>query len=254
MVWPINLSGPRDGAIASFRLKNVDLDARTVFHDGRDVKTKARKTFKLVFFPVGPEPKEIFASYVRMRKKTSLPPGRPAVSLNGLRQGRRRVSTPRGSWTCGATAEPIRRIFRDAFTAVGLPAFNPHSFRARRWCGLASRFAGRPKNGRHGAKNWSRKRSYDIRGLRRGARASAGRNHGQPRQAQRHGLAVGIDLEALTAFLMSADRSGRFGSSNFAIVNLAPLSLTLLNLKFPRLLTAWRATRNFPQSRAQAFP
>lgn len=28
-----------------------------------------------------------------------------------------------------ATAEPIRRIFRDAFTAAELPAFNPHSFR-----------------------------------------------------------------------------------------------------------------------------
>ena len=34
------LSGARDGAIASFRLKHVDLDAQTVFQDGRDEKTK----------------------------------------------------------------------------------------------------------------------------------------------------------------------------------------------------------------------
>lgn len=40
------LSGARDGAIATFRLKHVDIDARTVFHDGRAVKTKARKIFK----------------------------------------------------------------------------------------------------------------------------------------------------------------------------------------------------------------
>lgn len=33
------------------------------------------------------------------------------------------------SRACWTTAEPIRRIFRAAFTAVGLPYANPHSFR-----------------------------------------------------------------------------------------------------------------------------
>lgn len=125
------LSGARDGAIASFRLKHVDLDARTVFHDGRDVKTKARKTFKSVFFPVGPEPEEIFAAYVRMLKDDlGFRPEDPlfpstAVAPNADGEFQRQGLT-RDMW---ATAEPIRRIFRDAFTAVGLPAFNPHSFR-----------------------------------------------------------------------------------------------------------------------------
>ena len=125
------LSGARDGAIASFRLKHVDHYARTVFHDGRDVKTKARKTFRSVFFPVGPEPEEIFASYVRMLKDDLgfrpedplFPSTVAAPNANGEFQSQGLL---RDMW---ATAEPIRRIFRDAFTAVGLPAFNPHSFR-----------------------------------------------------------------------------------------------------------------------------
>jgi integrase len=50
------LTGARDGAIASFRLKHVDLAAQSVFQDGREVATKRRKTFTTIFFPVGAEP------------------------------------------------------------------------------------------------------------------------------------------------------------------------------------------------------
>lgn len=125
------LSGARDGAIASFRLKHIDLEARTVFHDGRDVKTKARKTFKSVFFPVGSEPEGIFASYVHMLKNELRfrpeDPLFPSTAITPNAEGEfQRQGLTRDMWT---TAEPIRRIFRDAFTAVGLPAFNPHSFR-----------------------------------------------------------------------------------------------------------------------------
>jgi integrase len=125
------LSGARDGAIASFRLKHVDLDARTIFHDGRDVKTKGRKTFRSVFFPVGLELEEIFASYVRMlkadlgfRAEDPLFPS-TAVARNADGEFQPHGLT-REMW---ATAEPIRRIFRDAFAGAGLPPFIPHSFR-----------------------------------------------------------------------------------------------------------------------------
>jgi len=58
------LSGARDGAIVTFRLKHLDLTAGTIFQDGREVKTKRRKTFTSHFFPVGPQPLEIVADYV----------------------------------------------------------------------------------------------------------------------------------------------------------------------------------------------
>lgn len=50
-----------------------------------------------------------------------------AVAPNAEGEFQRQGLT-RGMW---AMAEPIRRIFRDAFTAVRLPPFNPHSFRKR---------------------------------------------------------------------------------------------------------------------------
>ena len=117
------LSGARDGAIASFKLKHVDIEARTVFQDGRDVKTKARKTFKSVFFPVGHEPEDIFASYVRMLKgELSFRPEDPLFPSTTVAQNAdgefQSQGLTRDMW---ATAEPIRRIFRDAFTEA--PAF-----------------------------------------------------------------------------------------------------------------------------------
>src|SRR3546814_19333235 len=47
------LTGARDGALASFRLKHVDLLQGRVDQDARDVKTKASKPFATCFFPVG---------------------------------------------------------------------------------------------------------------------------------------------------------------------------------------------------------
>src|ERR1017187_5551203 len=49
------LTGARDSAIASMKLKHVDLAASKVFQDAREVNTKFSKTFPTFFFPVGDE-------------------------------------------------------------------------------------------------------------------------------------------------------------------------------------------------------
>jgi site-specific recombinase XerD len=49
------LTGARDSAIASMKLKHVDLVAGYVYQDARDVRTKFSKTFNTYFFPVGDE-------------------------------------------------------------------------------------------------------------------------------------------------------------------------------------------------------
>jgi integrase/recombinase XerD len=201
------LSGARDGAIASFRLKHVDLGARTVFHDGRDVKTKARKTFKSVFFPVGPEPEEMFASYVRMLKEDlGFRPEDPlfpstAVALNAGGEFQRQGLT-RDMW---ATTEPIRSIFRDAFTAVGLPAFNPHSFR-KTVVRLGQEVCRTPEEW----KAWSQNLGHESEATtfvgygevpaHRQAEIIAGLGKTNPQALPR-----GLDLEALKAFLKSAE-------------------------------------------------
>lgn len=125
------LSGARDSAIASLRLKHVDPKAQTVFQDGREVNTKRRKTFTSTFFPVGPEPLEIVRDYVAMLTgEVGFGPEDPLFPSTLIGRGEDRGFTPVGlSREHWRTAAPIRQIFRDAFAAAGLPYAKPHSFR-----------------------------------------------------------------------------------------------------------------------------
>ena len=53
------LTGARDSAIASMKLKHVDLIEGCVHQDAREVKTKFSKTFTTYYFPVGEEVRQI---------------------------------------------------------------------------------------------------------------------------------------------------------------------------------------------------
>jgi integrase len=125
------LTGARDSAIASFKLKHVDLIANGVYQDAREVHTKFSKTFNSFFFPVEAEFRRIVADWVQYLRENKLwgndDPLFPAtlVALGGTRQFEA-VGLKRDHWS---SASPIRRIFRDAFLGSGLPYFNPHSFR-----------------------------------------------------------------------------------------------------------------------------
>jgi integrase len=125
------MTGARDGALASFRLKHVDLKAQTVFQDAREVRTKARKTFVSTFFPVGPEPVAIVADYIAMLKgELGFGPDDPLFPSTQIGRGADRGFIAQGlSRTPWSGAAPIRQIFRAAFAAAGLPYTNPHSFR-----------------------------------------------------------------------------------------------------------------------------
>ena len=125
------LTGARDRAIASMKLKHVDLIVGSINQDAREVKTKFSKTFNTFFFPVGEEIREIvavWASYLRDEKlwgnDDPLFP-KTRIVLGAARQFEA-AGLARGHWS---TASPIRTIFRKAFVSAGLPYFNPHSFR-----------------------------------------------------------------------------------------------------------------------------
>ncbi len=125
------LTGARDRAIASMKLKHVDLIAGCVNQDAREVKTKFSKTFNTYFFPVGEEVHEIVAEWVSYLRDEKLwgndDPLFPATRIElGASRQFEAVGLDRKHWS---TASPIRTIFREAFTAAGLPYFNPHSFR-----------------------------------------------------------------------------------------------------------------------------
>lgn len=125
------LTGARDGALASFKLKHVDLAQRRVDQDARDVRTKASKTFSTWYFPVGGEALAIFEHWCGFLR-TELLWGDddalfPATQIGlGDTGGFRSVGLRRDGWH---SAGPIRDIFRNSFEAAGLPYFNPHSFR-----------------------------------------------------------------------------------------------------------------------------
>jgi integrase len=125
------LTGARDSAIASTKLKHVDLATDSIYQDAREVNTKFSKTFRTFFFPVGDEIRRIvgeWASYLREEKFWGNDdPLFPATRIVlGMTHQFEVSGLERDHWK---TASPIRAIFREAFLDAAMPYFHPHSFR-----------------------------------------------------------------------------------------------------------------------------
>ena len=127
----ILLTAGRDGAVASLRLKHIDIAAKTVFFDARDVNTKRAKTFKTAFYPVGRDAEAIIVEWERELRELHLfgpddplfPRTRIAPNTDGAFEA---CGLERRPWS---DAGPIRSAFKAAFGRIGLPAYNPHSIR-----------------------------------------------------------------------------------------------------------------------------
>jgi integrase len=126
------VTGMRDSAIASLRLKHVDLEERLVIQDPREVNTKFSKRIETFFFPVGDEIEQIVIEWVRELREVKLygendpvfprtrvaPDGELLFAAQGLEP------------VLWSSAGPIRRVFKEAFALAGLSYFTPHSFRS----------------------------------------------------------------------------------------------------------------------------
>lgn len=125
------LTGARDGAVASLRLKHVNVALGHVFQDAREVKTKAAKTIMCQFFPVDAAYRECFTEWVRFlredklfgpddalfpKAKVGVVPGQGFANLGLAREG-------------FANAAALNRIIRGAFANVQMQEFTPHAFR-----------------------------------------------------------------------------------------------------------------------------
>ncbi len=125
------LTGARDSAIASMKLKHVGLKEGCVWQDAREVKTKFSKTFTTYFFPVGEGVQEIVADWVRFLREEKLwgndDPLFPAtrIALGAARQFES-AGLKKAHWS---NAQPIRKVFCEAFKSAALPYFHPHSIR-----------------------------------------------------------------------------------------------------------------------------
>jgi integrase/recombinase XerD len=125
------LSGARDRAVISFKLKHIDLEASLIQQDARQVRTKQAKTFQTWFFPVGKDIREIFSRWVGfLREEKGFGPEDPLFPKSKVEPGPnmefRAVGLDRAHW---ANAGPVRRIFREACQQAGLRYSNPHLFR-----------------------------------------------------------------------------------------------------------------------------
>jgi integrase/recombinase XerD len=125
------LTGARDGAIASLKLKHLDVEQGRLLQDAREVRTKFSKTITTWFFPVGDGIRQIVTDWVEYLRKDELfgdsDPLFPATQV-GINEEKcfQVEGLARTNWS---NATPIRRIFKQAFTNAGLAYANPHSFR-----------------------------------------------------------------------------------------------------------------------------
>lgn len=125
------LTVARVSALASFRLRHVDVASGYVDQDAREVRTKGAKTFRTFFMPVVDGALGIVSEWVRELSEDHLwgpddplfPPTQLGLSENG---GFAPAALSRKPW---ASSEPVREAFRRAFAAADLPYFNPHSLR-----------------------------------------------------------------------------------------------------------------------------
>ena len=125
------LTVARVGALASFRLRHVDLAKGAVDHDARTVRSKFAKTFPTYFMPIGGNALAIVADWVaelaRDHHWGGEDPLFPATQMGHDENcGFVSVGILRSGWS---TTQPINAIFRRAFESASLPYFNPHSFR-----------------------------------------------------------------------------------------------------------------------------
>ena len=125
------LTGARDSAIASVKLKHVNLVDGYLDQDAREVDTKFSKSFVTYFFPVGNDALQILVDWVSYLREEMLwgnddplfPSTRVGISTEHQFEV---VGLERSNWS---SASSIRTIFQDAFKSAGLPYFNPHSIR-----------------------------------------------------------------------------------------------------------------------------
>jgi integrase len=147
------LTGARDGAIASLKLKHVEIRQGRVDQDARQVKTKFSKSFTTWFFPVGDDFRDTVVSWIQYLRQEKLwgldDPLFPATKIVvGYTRHFEASGLDRKHWS---GAGPIRDIFKRAFAAADVPYFNPHSFR-KTLALLGGRCANRRRNTRRGAR------------------------------------------------------------------------------------------------------
>ncbi|HXC26748.1 MAG TPA: tyrosine-type recombinase/integrase [Stellaceae bacterium] len=125
------LTGMRDAAAVSLKVKHISIERRRVFQDPREVRTKFAKAIETFFFPVGEDVATVVVDWVTYLTTVKLfGPNDPLFPKAAVGHDRHLSFTARGltrdHW---ANASPVRQVFRTAFERIGLPYVKPHTVR-----------------------------------------------------------------------------------------------------------------------------
>ncbi|MBO6891607.1 MAG: site-specific integrase [Roseibium sp.] len=121
------LTGVRDGALVSLRLKHMDINRRCLHQDAREVKTKFSKTMQTNWFPVGNGIAAIVTDWVEERRTFGAQDDDPLFPRTPSAVRGPNSDHKEAFWK---TTSPIRQIIRKATEAAGVQYFKPHSVRA----------------------------------------------------------------------------------------------------------------------------
>lgn len=125
------ITGVRDGALISLRVKHVDPVRMRVLQNPNEVATKASKRIDTFFFPVSDTCEKIVLDWLRHLRETLLfgdddplfPKTLVGLDANACFSA---DGVCREFW---ASAARVREVFNTAFVKVGLHPFTPHSLR-----------------------------------------------------------------------------------------------------------------------------
>src|SRR3954468_4699433 len=118
------LTGMRDAAVVSLKLKHISIERGHVFQDPREVNTKFSKAIETFFYPVGEDVEQIANRWVRYLTEKLYGPSDPLFPKTLVGPDHEGSFAVRGlSREHWADATPVRTIFKAAFARVDLPYF-----------------------------------------------------------------------------------------------------------------------------------
>lgn len=125
------LTGIRDGALITLKLKHIDIERRKVLQNPNEVATKRGKRIDTYFPPIDDTIEGIVCDWVRwLESELLFGPDDPLFSAPLMEQDADNcfiaINLSREHWR---NAQPVRNVVKDAFAAAGLPYFPPHRFR-----------------------------------------------------------------------------------------------------------------------------
>lgn len=125
------LTGMRDSALVSLRLKHIDMVEGVVNQDPNLVRTKASKHIITYLVPVGDDLKEMVADWVRyLREELRYGDDDPLFPRTKVSHSETEGFVATGfEPICWSTAATVRKIVREAYERVGIPYFHPHLLR-----------------------------------------------------------------------------------------------------------------------------